>query len=145
MSIKEVQEYIGKPRFTSQYDNIYNYNILHYKNSIQLLKNRSQLHFYNHTFFYGIQIFPYLTTNQKDEIFKLLEIKYALPINVELPLKIVDLDNNILFVSNNVYLTLEYISGNTQLLQNLQFEYANWQKNKEKHEKEKIQILLESL
>jgi len=145
VSIKEVEKYLGRPRFTSQYDHIYNYNILHYKNSINSIKIRSQLHFYNHTFFYGIQIFPYLTTHQKEEICKLLKIKYALPLNVELPLKIVDFEGNVLFVSNNIYLSIEYITGNHQLLNILQNEKVNMLKNMEEIEQRRIHNLIDSL
>jgi len=144
-SIKQVIECLGKPRYTVQDDNFLNYKILHYKSSINSLKNRSQLHFYNHIFFYGIQIFPYISAKQTEELFSLLKIKYALPANAELPLKIVDNQDNILFVSNNIYLTLEYISGNEQLINNLQAEYSQNLQNKEKREYGKVQQLMESL
>ncbi|HOU98273.1 MAG TPA: hypothetical protein PLP65_05450 [Bacteroidales bacterium] len=119
ISSKEIFIKLGESRYTSNHEEIKNYQILHYKNKINDLKNRSQLHIYNDMFFYGIQLFPYLSSIQKEELIQLLKNKYSIPSDEHLPFKIKDKQNNILFVSDNLNLSLDYITGNEMMLSTL--------------------------
>lgn len=136
---------LGKSRYTSDYENIKNYHILYYKNKINDLKNRSQLHFYNHSFFYGIQQFPYLSSIQKEELLNLLRNKYSIPSQEKLPYKIKDLQNNILFVSDNLNFSLEYITGNETLLKSILTFYNKAIEKKALHIERKKQTLIDIL
>lgn len=112
----ETKTALGKPRFITNHDNLNHYKIVHYKSTIQSLKNRSQLHYYSDSFFYGVQIFPYLSNNQKEELINLLKIKYGIPMSAELPIKIKDKEGNYIFISFNFSLSLEYFSGNSLMI-----------------------------
>ncbi|MGQ9847457.1 MAG: hypothetical protein ACUVQP_08165 [Bacteroidales bacterium] len=118
-SKEEVLFKLGKPRYSFEHEDLKHYQILHYKNKINDIKNRSQLHFYYDSFFYGVQLFPYLSSIQKQELIDLLRIKYAIPDNETLPFKIKDCKNNILFISDDLNFSLEYFTGNEDLLRSL--------------------------
>lgn len=115
-SKEEVKLKLGNARYFFNHEDLKNYQIFHYKNKINDLKNRSQLHFFSDKFFYGILLFPYLNLIQKKELINLLKIKYSIPVNKQLPFLIKDHKNNILFISDNINFSLEYITGNEALL-----------------------------
>ncbi len=136
---------LGKPRFIANHDNLNNYKIVHYKNSIQSLKNRSQLHYYSDRFFYGVQIFPYLSNNQKEELINLLKIKYGIPMSAELPIKIKDKEGNYIYISSNFSLSLEYFSGNPLMIGSVLDAFSRHEKrilSKKEKEKELIMDIL---
>lgn len=118
-SFDEIKQKLGDSRYTTHHEKLKNYQILHYKNKINDLKNRSQLHLFEDSFFYGIQLFIYLSSIQKEELIHLLRLKYSIPANEPLPFKIKDNHNNTLFVSDNIYFSLEYITGNPQVLRSI--------------------------
>lgn len=115
-STDKVKSVLGDARYSFAHEDIKHYQIFHYKNKINDMKNRSQLHFYNDSFFYGVQFFPYLSSIQKAELIDLLRIKYSIPVNEQLPFKIKDHKNNVLFISDDLNFSLEYYTGNEAIL-----------------------------
>lgn len=115
-SKEEVLLKLGNARYSFTHEDLRHYLILYYKNKINGIKNRSQLHFYNNSFFYGVQLFPYLSSIQKKELVNLLRIKYSIPVENPLPFKIIDGKKNVLFISDDLNFSLEYITGNEALL-----------------------------
>lgn len=128
MSQKDTYSVLGKPRFITKYNNLNNYQIIYYKNSVMTLKNRSQLHFFSDRFFYGIQTFPYLTAHQKQELLNLLKIKYDIPMSAEFPIKIKDKKENCIYVSDFINFNLEYISGNKLIINPVLKAFSKYEK-----------------
>ncbi len=115
-TLSEINSILGKSHFQIEAEKIINYLTTYYKNKISSLKNKSQLHFYNQRFFFGVQFFPYLSSLEKDNLLNIIKIKYQIPLSLTLPLFIKDKDDNILVIRENVGIILEYFSGEKLLI-----------------------------
>ncbi|MCX7861902.1 MAG: hypothetical protein N2449_02780 [Bacteroidales bacterium] len=144
-NIKEIQQLLGKAHYIHHEENLRGYITVYYKNKLSSIKNKSQLHLYNNQFFYGIQLFPYLNKVQIQEFYELLRIKYQFPSNIEFPITICDSNQNLLVVSNNVGLILEYISGDNLLVTSVIQEFNHVLNELSALEQKRRQLLIESL
>ncbi len=142
---KEIQQILGKSHFIYQDERLEGYITLYYKNKISNLKNKSQLHLYKNHFFYGIQVFPYINKQQIQDIVSLLQVKYQFSTSFEMPFILKDANNNKLIVSENVGLSMEYITGNEFIINQVLIAYKNWENNCLSKEKQKTQYLLSQL
>jgi|GEM_PF-7038768 hypothetical protein len=141
----EVNSILGKSHFKIEDENIKNYVTIYYKSKIANLKNKSQLHFYNQHFFFGVQFFSYLSTQEKNELLNLIKIKYQLPLSLTLPITVKDKDENILVVRENMGLLLEYFSGDKLLVNSVLEAFEKEEQKALLKQKEAHQIILKSI
>lgn len=145
INLKSVEAILGKAHFVHEDEKINNYFTVYYKNKLNDIKNKSQLHFYGNQFFYGIQIFPYLTKVQQEEFSDLLRIKYQYPSSTNYPIVLSDHQQNLLIISYNLGLTLEYITGNHLLIKQVIQAFEQLEISKIAKEEKRRQLILNSI
>lgn len=145
INLSTVVKILGRPHFVHNEESINQYLTIYYKNKLNNIKNKSQLHFFDNQFFYGIQIFPYLTKSQQEEFSELLRIKYQYPSNVNYPIALIDHQQSLLMISVNFGLTLEYITGNTLLVEHVIQALKQLEMNNLTKDKKRRQLIMNSI
>lgn len=145
INLKSVETILGKAHFVHEDEKINNYFTVYYKNKLNDLKNKSQLHFYGNQFFYGIQIFPYLTKVQQEEFSNLIRIKYQYPSNTTYPIVLTDHQQNLLIISVNLGIVLEYITGNKLQVERVIQAFEQLEISKLAKEEKRRQLILSSI
>lgn len=86
-----------------------------------------------------------MTKVQQDEFLELLRIKYQYPLSVNYPIVLIDHQRNLLIISLNLGLTLEYITGNTLLVEHVIDALEQVEINKIVKEEKRRQLILNSI
>lgn len=125
-----------------------NYEILLYKTSVYGLKIKNELHFINNKLVAFNNNFPYSTSNHNTIVEILLREKY-IPENKDFceltEFQIFDDNGNFIFIENNGFLSINYVTGNPEMQQLLiNFMAKKKQKSKESEYRFK-QFLLEKI
>jgi hypothetical protein len=106
---------LGKPNNCLTEEEPFSRKILYYKFMMGGHRTRCELHFYNNKLFFYCYTFPYLIEEDKKKIINILCEKYVdRPIDLE-KFKIVDKNDNIIFINDIVDLTVNYIAANSEL------------------------------
>lgn len=135
INLSDTTEKVLNTLENKKYQNFYvsnKYKIIFYKQKINSLKIKLQLHFYNEKLFYAAQIFSNLDELKQNELINLIKIKYNLQEyqDLSIPFAIKDKHENLLFVEKYFYFILNYISGDYNTISNIIDELVDNQKHK---------------
>ncbi|MCX7954544.1 MAG: hypothetical protein N3A01_05055 [Bacteroidales bacterium] len=115
---KKVISSLGEPSY-KKHNFTKDYTIFFYKNKIEKLKIKCQIHFINDCFIYAAQVFPNLTDKQIEELISIIKEKYIIHDHnkdIQIPFSIRDENENTLFIEKYFCLTINYLTGNSEIL-----------------------------
>jgi hypothetical protein len=116
-SIRRVIWKIGMPSFqVKDINDFKDHKILFYRTKLLKQKVLIQFHFIEGFFYYSQLSFLTFTESTNNILFDSIRAKYECPTNVEKQDKLVMMDicNNKLIIEKGVYLTLSYLTGDSQ-------------------------------
>jgi len=140
-SINEVKKELNKPNYHITSNKFNNVEILFYRILIGNHKVKCQMHFFAGKLFLYNYIFSYLQKNESNEIINIIQEKYIPHVNDYSNQIIIDSNNNCLQINNDVELTVNYFSLNSNFVENIvlisQYEKEQ-QKKKDRVQKRRI-------
>ena len=123
-SLYDFMEKQESPRYEikNTYLELIKHTVLFYKEQIGRHKAFSQYHFIDNSLFWGVYLFiNKLDNNEIGEIEKVLKKKYNIQDDVNLKNAIlIDSNNNKLELNNEIYSTINYVSGNEKIIEELE-------------------------
>jgi hypothetical protein len=111
-TIDDVKKKLQKPNYHMRNNKDFKIDILLYRTLIGNYKVKCQLHFFENKLFFFNYTFPYLNKSANNEIISLLQKKYISESVNYLGQNIIDNFNSCMQISNNVELTINYVSLN---------------------------------
>ena len=142
ISLKSFMENNDSPRYeiTNNYLELIKHTVLFYKDQIGKHKAFTQYHFINDILFWGVYLFNNkLDNNEILEIEKVLKSKYNIQDNVNFKNTLLtDINKNKLELTNEIFTTINYMSGNEKIISELEKISSGYRKlvkvetNKEK-------------
>lgn len=119
-NINKLKEKLGTPDYSlkKQVCSL-EFKILVYRMRLGGLNTRLELHFYEDSLFYYNYIFSHIKNKEKRKLKKLLKLKYLKSKSNLKNKVIVDQSNNKIKISNNINFTINYITGDVNILKEL--------------------------
>lgn len=109
-TINEVKKILRKPNYHVRNNKDLKIDILFYRTLIGNYKVKCQMHFFENKLFFFNFTFPYLNKSDNNEIINLLQKKYISESDNYAGQNIIDNFNSCMQISNNVELTINYVS-----------------------------------
>jgi len=137
---------LGKPNFTFDKSEFFNYKILFYRFKIGGHKTKCELHLLNDKLFFFNYVFSYLSKDDKEELNSLLGSKYLHDKTLDIRnYKVKDSNNNMVLVESSADYSIVYMSGEPSIYDELKNELEKIRAKKERHIRIKYNQLYRSL